>query len=123
MKSRKKLGMGELEAKVMDVLWAAEDDWLTPADVHRALSRRRPLAYTTVMTVLVRLNEKGVVNRRRDGRAYAYRPVQTRDEDAAARMREILAAAGDRSAALSRFLASLSPSERAQLRRLLRPSR
>ncbi|MGH8986661.1 MAG: BlaI/MecI/CopY family transcriptional regulator [Acidimicrobiia bacterium] len=122
MKPRKKLGMGELEAKVMDVLWSA-DDWLTPADVHRRLSRRRSLAYTTVMTVLVRLNEKGVVTRRRDGRAYAYRPVQTRDEDAATRMREILAAAGDRSAALSRFLASLSPGERAQLRRLLRPPR
>jgi predicted transcriptional regulator len=122
VKRPKKLGMGELEAKVMDVLWSA-GSWLTPADVHRQLSRRRSLAYTTVMTVLVRLYDKGVVTRRRDGRAYAYQPVHTRDEDAAVRMREILAAAGDRSAALTRFLESLSPAERAQLRRLLKPSR
>lgn len=52
------------------------------------------------MTVLVRLNEKGVVTRRRDGRAYAYRPVHTRDEDAAARQALAAAASTTRLAAL-----------------------
>ncbi len=118
----RKLGMGELEAKVMDVLWD-EGGWLTPSEVHRRLMRRRRLAYTTVMTVLVRLYEKGVVDRKRDGRAYAYHPVLNREEHAAARMGEVLAAAGDRSAALSRFAGSLSPAERAQLRRALRSRR
>lgn len=113
-----KLPMGELEAAVMDVLWD-RGGWLTPGDVHDVLGAERPLAYTTVMTILVRLWKKGRVDRERDGRAYAYRPVQTRQEYAAARMRELLVEAGDRSAALSHFVAALSPADRAKLRRAL----
>ncbi len=114
----KKLAMGELESQVLDALWD-RGGWLTPADVHDAVGRRRRLAYTTVMTVLVRLYEKGLVERRRDGRAFAYHPVQTREERAAARMSELLSAAGDRSVALSWFVDNMSTAERARLRRLL----
>jgi len=103
---------------VLDALWD-RGGWLTPADVHDAVGRRRRLAYTTVMTVLVRLYEKGLVERRRDGRAFAYHPVQTREERAAARMSELLSAAGDRSVALSWFVDNMSTAERARLRRLL----
>ena len=113
-----KLAMGELEAAVMDALWD-EGGWMTPGEVHEALSEEHPLAYTTFMTVLVRLWEKGRVDRQRDGRAYAYHAVETRDEYAARRMNELLATAGDRSAALTHFLSSLKEVERVQLRRLL----
>jgi len=89
---------------------------------HQAGRRKehdRPLAYTTVMTILVRLCKKGHVERHRDGRAYAYHPVQTREQHAAARMREVLSTAGDRPAVLSSFLATIDPADRAQLRRML----
>lgn len=113
-----KLPMGELEAAVMDVLW--DRGWSTPGEVHEVLSTDRPLAYTTVMTILVRLWQKGRVERERDGRAYAYRPVQSREEHAATRMSELLTATRDRPLALTHFLKALSPDDRAQLRRMLR---
>jgi len=114
-----RLAMGELEAAVMDVLWD-RGGWLTPGEVHEALSAERRLAYTTVMTILVRLWEKGRVERHRDGRAFAYRPLQGREAHAAARMAKLLTGAKDRSLALSHFVDDLSPSDRAQLRRMLR---
>ncbi len=114
-----KAQMGELEAAVMDVLWD-RGGWMTPGEVHAALARRGELAYTTVMTILVRLWQKGRLERERDGRAYAYQPVQTREQHAATRMGEVLVAAGDRPKALAFFLKSLGPADRAQLRRMLK---
>ena len=116
---RERLALGELEAAVMDVLWD-RGGWLTPGEVHEVLAAQRPLAYTTVMTILVRLVEKGRVERQRDGRAYAYRPLHTREEFAATRMSALLGGAGDRPAALSHFVRDLSASDRDQLRRVLR---
>lgn len=113
-----RLKRGELEARVMDALWA-HDEWMTPADVHAVLRRRPPLAYTTVMTILVRLYEKGMLERHRDGRAYRYRPFSSRDEWAAQRMHEMLENAGSRAAALGHFVHDISRAEANQLRRLL----
>jgi predicted transcriptional regulator len=111
---------GELEGAVMDALWE-RGGWLTPGEVHAVLERQGyELAYTTVMTVLVRLWQKQRVQRQRDGRAYAYHPVITREQYVAARMEEVLEAARDRSAALGHFLDTLGPADRVQLRRLLR---
>lgn len=113
-----KLGTGELEASVMEVLWR-RGGWLTPGDVHETLGENRSLAYTTVMTILVRLWRKGRLDRQRDGRAYAYRPLQTREEYAASRMEKVLQAATDRPTALAHFVEALSASDRDQLRRML----
>lgn len=115
---QKQLRGGELEAAVMEALWDA-GGWLTPGDVHEILSESRALAYNTVLTILVRLWEKERLERQRDGRAYAYRPVQTREEYAAARMEQVLHEARDRPAALASFLEALGDRDRAQLRRLL----
>ena len=114
-----KLQMGELEAMVMDVLWDRHG-WLTPGEVHEDLSASRGMAYTTVMTILVRLWQKGRLERQRDGRAYAYRAVQSREEYAAARMQEVLTRVGDRPTALAFFVQSLPKADRDQLRRVLR---
>ena len=111
--------MGELEAAVMEVLWS-RGGWSTPGEVHEVLAARRPLAYTTVMTILVRLCEKGRLERQRDGRAFAYRPLQSREEHAATRMGEVLKGVANRPAALNHFLQSLPAGDRAQLRRLLK---
>ena len=115
---RRRLPQGELESKVMDVLWDSREP-LTPGAVRERLEPERDLAYTTVMTVLVRLCEKGFAQRTPVGRSYAYRPSQSREERAAGRMGDLLAASGDRSGVLSRFVASLSPEEAAELRRAL----
>lgn len=118
MRRRKELAGGELEAAVVDVLWD-RGGWMTPREVHEVLNEHRTLAYTTVMTILFRLFKKGRLDRQRDGRAYAYRPVQTREQHAAARMERMLDDVKDRPAALASFVGSLAEADRAQLRRLL----
>jgi len=118
----KRRASGELEAMVMDVLWD-DDAWLIPAEVHARLPRRPPLAYTTVMTILTRLWEKSMLDRRPEGRAYAYQPVCTREEWAAQRMLDILETAGDRGAALHHFADEIGRREASQLRLLLEQRR
>jgi len=114
----RKLPHGELEAMVMEVLWDSAEP-LTPGDVRERLAERRALAYTTVMTVLVRLCDKGMAERGPAGRAYAYRACRSREEQAARRMGELLSTTGDRKVVLSQFVASLTPAEAAELRRAL----
>jgi predicted transcriptional regulator len=111
--------MGELEAQVMDVLWD-RGGWSTPGEVHAVVAADRPLAYTTTMTILVRLWRKGRLERQRDGRAYAYRALASREEHAAAGMSDMLTRVANRPAALAHFLESLGDADRDQLRRMLR---
>ncbi len=106
----------------MEVIWD-RGGWSTPREVLELLGDKRHLAYTTVMTILVRLWQKGLLERRKDGRAYAYHPTQTREEWTARRMSELLAIANNRAEALSRFVAEMRPADRDQLRRLLRIDR
>lgn len=110
--------LGPLEGELLAVLWDRAD-WVTGPEIHTALSAQRPLAYTTVATVLTRLWEKGHLERARDGRPFTYRAVRTREQHAAARMASVLAELDDRPGALSWFLELLEPRELAQLRRLL----
>lgn len=108
--------MGSLEAEVLGVLWHA-DGPLTPAQVCEGLNT--DLAYTTVMTVLSRLWQKGLAERTRQGRAYAYAAMVSESDLAASRMRNALAATSDRTATMSRFVDGLNKRETAALRALL----
>jgi predicted transcriptional regulator len=114
-----RLGSGELENQVLDVVWGATGA-VTPRQVHEELSRHRKLAYTTVMTILVRLCKKGLLEREPAGRAFAYRPRISREERAAARMNDALTSAGDPSLALTHFVESLPPDQVDDLRSALR---
>jgi predicted transcriptional regulator len=107
---------GELANEVLATL-AAADAPLTPAQVLVELGD--DLAYTTVMTTLTRLHEKGVVTRERVGRAFAYAPADTATVTAR-RMRQVLDSGEDREVVLARFLDELGPDERPVLARLLR---
>ncbi|TMU92904.1 BlaI/MecI/CopY family transcriptional regulator [Streptomyces sp. DASNCL29] len=107
---------GELEAAVMAALWAS-DMPLTPAQVQAELSSG--LARTTVTTILSRLYEKGTLERERQGRGYAYRPIQDPHGLTALRMHGELARDSDRESALARFVAQLGPEDEQVLRRLL----
>ena len=117
-----RLGSGELEAAVMDVLWN-RGGWLTPGEVHEVLSVDGTPVYTSVMTILVRLWTKGRLERWRDGRAFVDRPLQTREEYVAAKMRAELLRARDRRATLNCFVKTMSPADRTQLRRILSGNR
>lgn len=110
--------LGSLEAELLGVLWRASD-WVSAPELHERLAASRPLAYTTVSTVLIRLANKGHVERVRDGRSFNYRAIRTKEQYAAARMARLLADLDDRPKALSWFLDLLDPDERSQLRRVL----
>lgn len=81
--------IGELERAVMDILWDRPDP-LSVRDVHAQLAAERDLAYTTVMTVLDRLAKKGYVVRNLDGRAWLYRPANSRAGQMATEMLDLL---------------------------------
>lgn len=109
---------GSLERAVVAVLWE-DGGWLAAGDVHARLEVQRPVGRATVATVLVRLWGKGRLQRRKLGRAFAYRAVETREQFVAGRLEAILALAEDRDAALAQFAAGLSAEERAELARRL----
>ena len=65
--------LGDLQLAIMRVLWRHGEAMVT--DVHRALLAERGLAPTTIATMLVKMEKKGVVAHRTDGRRYVYRPT------------------------------------------------
>lgn len=72
--------LGPLESLIMRILWQ-EGDAPVPIVLARLNEgRERPLAYTTVMTVLVRLTDKALVTRQLAGRGYVYAPALTEPE-------------------------------------------
>ena len=111
--------MGDLEAAVMDLLWARAGEALSVREVLEQLASPRRLAYTTVMTVLDNLHRKGFVNRDKDGRAYRYRANSTREQHTAELMQGALAGSTDRVAALLYFVEQISPGELSELRAAL----
>jgi predicted transcriptional regulator len=108
-------GLGELESAVMDVMWVVNGP-LRVRDVLDELAPGRPLAYTTVMTVLDNLHRKGWVLREMEGRAYRYRPAASRQEVTARALRSLLDSSGDAEAALLHFVRSASDREFSVLR-------
>jgi predicted transcriptional regulator len=106
--------LGDLEAQVMRTIWARKEP-ATVRDVLGDLQAERPLAYTTVMTVMGNLRKKGWLRRHDEGRAYRYEPLVSAEEYSAALMRQALAASADRPAVLMHFLGELSPDEAAAL--------
>jgi predicted transcriptional regulator len=109
--------LGELERAIMEVLWESPDP-MTVRQVSGCLTDR-DLAHTTVMTVLDRLAKKGFVRRQRAGRAWRYRPAESREAYVAELMLTALDQTGDRQAALTRFARSVSGAEADALRAAL----
>ncbi|GAA2429955.1 BlaI/MecI/CopY family transcriptional regulator [Actinomadura vinacea] len=110
---------GDLEAAVMDRMWS----YGRPANVREVLEdlqQTRTIAYTTVMTVMDNLHKKGWLRRTRQGRAYIYEPVSSREGYTAKLMREALATSDNQAAALVHFLSDLSPGEAEALQTALK---
>lgn len=73
-----KTKLGELQLAIMRVLWSRGE--ASAADVCTALFRERGLAPTTIATMLKKMEAKGVVAHRSEGRRFIYRPTVTEDE-------------------------------------------
>ncbi|WP_405864455.1 BlaI/MecI/CopY family transcriptional regulator [Streptomyces sp. NBC_00005] len=107
---------GELESGVLAALWAA-DEPLTARQVQERLPA--DLAYTTVLTILSRLHDKGMLVRHPAGRGYAFAPVRDEASETAVRMHSLLERGSDREAVLTRFVSELSQQDEQLLQRLL----
>lgn len=107
---------GALEAEVLALLHSAHRA-LTPGDVLAHLGEA--LSYSTVVTVLSRMFDKGLLTRSKQGRAYAYAPVTDAPGLTARRMRRVLESDPDREAVLTRFVQDLSAQDEELLRQLL----
>ena len=81
------VGLTGLQLSILRVLWDRGE--ATTQDVWEHLTRRRPLALTTVATLMSRLERKQVLTHRRDGRQYVYRATVTRSEVRRSKVKEL----------------------------------
>jgi len=82
------LELSPLELNCMSMLWPAGE--ATVRDIREALAPTRPRAYTTIMTIMDRLAHKGVVERRKVGKAYVYRPNLTEEQARARAVEQVV---------------------------------
>lgn len=109
---------GELESAVMDLVWSSAEP-ITVRRVMESMAAERPLAYTTVQTVMDRLARKGLLLRRPEGKANAYFAARSREDHAASVMREVLHSAVDTEAALLHFVELMDEQQESALRAAL----
>ena len=100
----------------MQVVWASGP---ATARVEAEQQSDRGLAYTTWLTVLGRLERKGLLRREKVGRAFAYTAVATREDHISVLMQQALGQADDREAALQHFVRTVTPAEAQALRHAL----
>ena len=114
-------GLGELQAEVMEIVWAKGE--ATVADVVQAIARRRPVTYTTVLVAMQKLRQKGWLKHRSAGRAHVYSPRRSREQVHGGLLKEFLRSAfrGDPRLLLSQLLEAqpMSAEELDDLRRLI----
>jgi predicted transcriptional regulator len=110
---------GELEAVVMDRLWAMGGSG-TVRDVLEQLQQDRPIAYTTVLSTMDNLYRKGHLTRAREGKAHRFHTVFSHSEHTAALMRQALNTDNDSEAVLTHFVGEMTEDELARLHQVLR---
>jgi predicted transcriptional regulator len=101
---------GQLESAIMDVIWSQNRSMLV-REVRERLHYSRPVAYTTVMTVMTILHGKGVLRREKHGRAWRYWAAEQRAEHDARLMAEILRSGDDHQLTLREFLSRATADE------------
>lgn len=113
--------LGDLQYAIMRILWTESE--CTVAQVHKALEEERGLAPTTIATMLQKMEKKGVVTFRREGRRFIYRPVVSEGEVRTSMVQELTHRLfdGDATALVSHLLAEheIDASELAELRELI----
>ena len=78
MPRKKSATLTEAELRLMEILWARGE--ATVADAVAAIPKREALAYSSVLTTMRILEQKGYITHRQEGRAFVYRPVVDRKE-------------------------------------------
>lgn len=114
--------LGDIERLVMDILWSRAE--VTGREVLEEIQKERPLAFTTILTVMDRLLKKGLIKRKKMGGVFVYAPSISRDEFVKQVSEEVLQGILDISAssAASSFVDILyktSPDEMDRLSRLI----
>lgn len=109
------LRLHELEAAIMNVVWGKKLQSFAVSDVLAVLEKQREIAYTTVMTTVVRLHEKGLLVREKDGRRYLYSPKVGREEFLQATARTVLEGAVDAPQAMAMLAEKVSEASAAEL--------
>jgi predicted transcriptional regulator len=111
--------LGPLERAIMDHIW----EQVRPVTVRELLDgvgARRDLAYTTIMTVTDRLWRKGLLSRKKTGRAFAYAARMTREDYSAGLAKRVLSAVNDRQSILLGFVRSVDERDLVELERLVK---
>jgi predicted transcriptional regulator len=113
--------LGDLQLAIMRALWARGE--ATVAEVHEDLAPERGLALTTIATMLVKLEKKGVVGHRADGRRFVYQPVVEESQVRRSMVAELTSQLfrGDVTALVSHLLSEhdIHPAELTELRALI----
>lgn len=109
------LCLHDLEAAIMDVVWSRDFDTFAVSDVLTVLEKKREIAYTTVMTTVARLFDKGVLSRKREGKKYVYSPKYSREEFLESTAREVLNCAATGHGALAMLADKVSEASRSEL--------
>ena len=116
-----KYTLGELQHAIMMVLWQRQE--ATVAEVHEALFSDRGLAPTTIATMLRKMEDKGVVGHRTEGRHFVYQPAVSEDAVRSTMVAELLERlfAGDPAALVSHLVEDqkIDDEEIVRLRQLL----
>lgn len=111
-------GFGELEAVVMDRLWAMGGSG-TVRDVLEQLQQDRVIAYTTVLSTMDNLYRKGHLTRERNGKAHRYRTVVGHAEHTAVLMRQAMSTDTDSEAVLTHFVGEMDQADLDRLQQVL----
>ncbi len=85
--------LGHLQRAVLEIVWQLDE--ATVHQVRDQLSRRKKLAYTTVLTALQNLEKSGWLRHKTQGKSYIYTPARTREEAGASSLRRLLKRAFD----------------------------
>jgi BlaI family penicillinase repressor len=116
-----KRGLGARELAIMKVVWRLQE--ASVRDVYETLRKQRPVAYTTVMTMMSTLEAKGYLKKRTDGRAFRYRPARPAGRVITSLVRDFVDRVFDGAARplLAHLVAAgrLTKEEREELKRLI----
>jgi len=118
--------LGDLETDIMEIVWKREQ--VTVRQVYERLKNRRSIAYTTVMTVMSRLADKGLLEKIKEGAAFVYRATSSREEFTQSTVKKVISELLEdfTAPAISQFVESLGdeqPEKMEELARLIKEKR
>lgn len=110
--------LGDLETDIMEILWKQNE--MTVHDVHKKILSQRSIAYTTVMTVMSRLEEKGLLRRVKEGNVFVYSPSIAKEQFTLSTVKKVIneILADFSTPALSSFVESLDEMDSDKIKEL-----